>query len=294
MSDTSVSCRSCPRSLPLLQVFLPAPVSCPLPPPSAFHSAPLALRASLSLYSPSRGLLSLLSLSVPQSLSEHRCHCLPVPVGSVPPTLLLLVFTLIFSPLPSPGCLSWPAPLTPSRSLRPWETQQGCPGQTFPGGPWKPSLRGCCLAPTQRDRRGTGRLWPVWPEGSVCAVAWSSPPPGPAGLLPPPDWGRVNTAEGSLGYLYRGPGVGPVPTTAPALPCLPQPALSQRGTSQHGDMPQAQPPLSTEAPGASLGRRMPACSGNTTETQSHRRRCCEQEYTPTPPRTPDAPEGGAE
>lgn len=62
-------------------------------------------------------LLSLLSLSVPQSLSEHHCRCLPVPVGSVPPALLLLVLTLIFSPPPAPGSLSWPAPLTPSLSL---------------------------------------------------------------------------------------------------------------------------------------------------------------------------------
>lgn len=40
-----------------------------------------------------------------------------------------------------------------------------------------------------------------WPGGNVCAVAWSPPPPGPAGLRPPPGWGRVNTATGSPGLF---------------------------------------------------------------------------------------------
>ena len=122
-------------------------------------------------------------------------------------------------------------------------------------------MRGHHLAPTQKGggkgQRGCGLsgqkevtlLWPGHPR-----------PQGPAGLLPPPDWGRVNTAASSSRYLYRGPGVGPVPTTAPALPCPPQPAPSQRGTSQQGDAAADTASLQSarRPPGVLLG--MPAAS----------------------------------
>lgn len=79
--------------------------------------------------------------------------------------------------------------------------------------------------------------------------------------------------------------MGPVPTTAPALPCPPRPAPSQRGTSRQGDAPQAQPALSMEA--ASLG--MPAASLGTQDAPhpwKHQHKCsptraaaCEHEHT---------------
>lgn len=103
-------------------------------------------------------------------------------------------------------------------------------------------------------------LWPGHPH-----------PPGPAGLPPPPGWGRVNTAAGSLGYLYQRPGTGPVPTAAPALPCPPQPAPSQRGTSRQGtcrrrSLHSAQRPLGAlpGMPAASRGCTMPPFPENST------------------------------
>ena len=156
-------------------------------------------------------------------------------------------------------------------------------------------MRGHHLAPTQKGggkgQRGCGLsgqkevtvLWPGHPR-----------PQGPAGLLPPPGWGRVNTAAGSSRYLYRDPGVGPVPTTAPALPCPPQPAPSQRGTGRQGDaaagtasLHSAQRPLD-----ASLGT--PAASLGTQDAPlpwRHQHKCsparaAAREREHTPPKTP--------
>lgn len=191
----------------------------------------------------------------------------PLPILSfgVPPPPL---FTLIFS-YPSP--LSWP---TRRRLLSRLVSLPGPAGRSRSGVHWwslGAQNEGSPPRPhPERGWEGAVRLWPVWPEGSDCAVAWSPPPPGPAGLLPPPGWGRVNTASGSLRYLYRGPGTGPVPTTARALPCPPRPAPSQRGTSRQGD---AADTASTQHGGCPAHRsgcqrlhwrdRMPPFPGNT-------------------------------
>lgn len=176
-------------------------------------------------------------------------------LGPPLPVALLLLFALMFS-YPSPCCLS-ASPHRIHLNLCPllWLPNPGNPEKTSRSEVhwW---LLGAQNEGSPPPRKGVGRavrLQPVWPEGSVCAVAWSPPPlhwpPGPAGLPPPPGWDRVNTAAGSPGYLYQGLGAGPVPTAAPALPCPPQPAPSQRGTSRRGDIPQMQPPLSPEATG---------------------------------------------
>lgn len=158
-------------------------------------------------------------------------------------------------PIPLPAA-SWPAPIASSQSLSLlWLPNPGNPEQTsrLEVHWWHLGAQNEGSPPPRKGVGRAVRLQLVWPEGSVCAVAWSPPPlhwpPGPAGLPPPPGWDRVNTAAGSPGYLYQGLGTGPVPTAAPALPCPPQPAPSQRGTSRRGDIPQMQPPLSPEATG---------------------------------------------
>lgn len=216
---------------------LSPPSSAPPLAPSSFWGSCLCSSVSISPLNPfsSHRFAPHLSLSLSfppsQSLLPHTfLSQLPAPAAP-------LGFTLIFS-YPSLCCLLAhpPRPHSVGLSPRSWEAQRECAGQSFTGGPWEPRMRGHHLAPTQKGggkgQRGCGLsgqkevtlLWPVHPR-----------PQGPAGLLPPPDWGRVNTAASSSRYLYRGPGVGPVPTTAPALPCPPQPAPSQRGTSQQGD-----------------------------------------------------------
>lgn len=66
--------------------------------------------------------------------------------------------------------------------------------------------RGVPTSPSPREEAGGGQQGcrPVWPEGNVCAAAWSPPPPGPAGPRPPPGWGRVNTATGSRDIYTEG------------------------------------------------------------------------------------------
>uniref|UniRef100_A0A3Q2IL05 Uncharacterized protein n=1 Tax=Equus caballus TaxID=9796 RepID=A0A3Q2IL05_HORSE len=152
--------------------------------------------------------------------------------------------------LSSSSCFPLPLPAV-SLGLPPSPHLSHCPlfsvSQTLGSPAGIPRSEGCCLSPT---RKGAGRD----SEAVACLARRKclccglvTPAPRTCRAAAAPGLARVNTAAGSPGYLYRGPGAGPVPTTAPALPCPPQPALSQRGTSRQGDAPQTQPPLSTEA-----------------------------------------------
>lgn len=149
--------------------------------------------------------------------------------------------------------VSWPAP-SPHLGLSPllWLPDPGkprgavqvrcllvAPGTQNKGSP----------LPTQRGG-GKGQQGCGLSGQKEVSVLWPGHPrPQDLPAAATPGWGRVNTAAGRPGYLYRGPGAGPVPTAAPALPCPPQPAPSQRGTSQRGNTSQMQLPLSTEATG---------------------------------------------
>lgn len=159
-------------------------------------------------------------------------------------------------------CLA--CPLTPCpRPLFSVPQTLGSPVRTSRGSLGAPGAQDEGLPPhphPERGREGAVRLWPVWPEGSVCAVAWSPPAPGTCRAAAAPGLEQSKHSRRQLGYLYRGPGAGPVPTTAPALPSRhSQPRASVapagKGTHRRRSLHSAQRPLgvSLGMPVASLG-----------------------------------------
>lgn len=238
-----------------------SPLSCFSPSTPTFLSITLSFCLCTSLaviVYPSLFFLGVCLLSLPHhSLSFPHCLMSPFPLPfcwGLPSLCHSCLFALMFS-YPSPCCLGQP-PSYPSQSLSSllWLPNPGSPEETSS----RLEVHWWLLGAQNEGsppRKGVGRAvrWqPVWPEGSVYAVAWSPPPP----LAPRTCWAATTPGLGQSkhcrrqpGYLYQGLGAGPVPTAAPALPCPPQPAPSQRGTSRRGDIPQRQPPLSPEATG---------------------------------------------
>ena len=116
-----------------------------------------------------------LSLHVVPSLSVSTSPYLSV--AAPRPSCSSWLHPHFFLPL---SAVSWLTPLVPTVGLSPrsWEAQRECAGQGFTGGPWEPRMRGSPPRPhPERGREGAARLWPVWPEGSDSAVAWSPPAP---------------------------------------------------------------------------------------------------------------------
>lgn len=115
-----------------------------------------------------------------------------------------------------------PSPLSPTL----WKAQLGYPGRSLTGSPWKSRMRGHCLSPTQKGRRRGQQdcgaclarrkclcCGLVTPAPRTC---WAAAAPGP-GLRPSK---HSKHSRRQPGIFIPRLGVGPVPTTAPALPCF--------------------------------------------------------------------------
>lgn len=159
----------------------------------------------------------------------------------------MLLFSLIFS-YASPCCLL----ARPPRPISVSPLFSGSQTLGSPEGPSRSDVRWWPREPRIRDRpypprRGrerAARLWPVWPEGSVCAVAWSPPPPGPAGCRHPrlgPSKHRRRQARifipraGRRSSAHRSP-CPALPATASSEPAWHQPArehIADAASTQH-------------------------------------------------------------
>ena len=210
---------------------------------SAFSSASVPLAARPNLPSPPTSLVSP-TLFPPPALPRAT---------ATPLTSLLLIpihwslslrdhssgVSAPFPPLPVvPGLPPHPLSAGPSSlSPRPWEAQWGCPGQRVTGGPWEPRMKGhrCTLI-----QKGGGKAVACLARRKClrCGLVTPAPRTCRAATTPAPGLGPSKHSRRQPGYLYRGPGVGPVPTTAPALPARhsqPEPAWHQPARGHTAD-----------------------------------------------------------
>lgn len=161
----------------------------------------------------------------------HSCFCLPS-----------------CFPIPLPA-VSWPVPIAPISISLP-----------NPGNPEKTSrlevhwwLLGAQNEGPPPPRKGVGRavrLQPVWPEGSVCAVAWSPPHTPP--LAPRTCWAATTPGLGQSKHCHRQPGIF-IPragrgsnahrSPCPALPATasPEPTWHQPARGHTADAASTQP-----------------------------------------------------